>query len=84
MRITTALPKSLLSSKSFATVTMIVPTTGSSTPMDEFELMEMEDFFERLDDYNVFEEREIMYDNEGFEEEDLLEDQHIDAYWEEV
>jgi hypothetical protein len=63
---------------------MIVPTTGSSTPMDEFELMEMEDFFERLDDYNVFEEREIMYDNEGFEEEDLLEDQHIDAYWEEV
>ena len=52
--------------------------------MDEFELMEMEDFFERLDDYNVFEEREIMYDNEGFEEEDLLEDQHIDAYWEEV
>ena len=84
MRITTTLPKSLLSSRSFATVTMIVPTTGSNTPMDEFELMEMEDFFERLDDYNVFEEREIMYDNEGFEEEDLLEDQHIDAYWEEI
>jgi len=41
--------------------------------MDEYEDFYLdasyEDRFERFDDYNVFEEREIMNDAEGYEEE---------------
>ena len=35
--------------------------------MDEFEYYN-DDWYERHDDYNVFEEREIMNDQEGYED----------------
>tara|TARA_Y100000004_G_C8895506_1_gene403950 strand:+ start:1002 stop:1187 length:186 start_codon:yes stop_codon:yes gene_type:complete len=59
--------------------------------MDEYEDFYLdasyEDRFERFDDYNVFEEREIMNDAEGYEEEfdDYLDSEaaDFDADWRE-
>tara|TARA_B100001939_G_scaffold137977_1_gene119627 strand:+ start:1483 stop:1668 length:186 start_codon:yes stop_codon:yes gene_type:complete len=59
--------------------------------MDEYEDHYLdasyEDRFERFDDYNVFEEREIMHDAEGYEEEfdDYLDSEaaDFDADWRE-
>jgi len=51
--------------------------------MDEYDFYDDCDPFERLDDYNVFEEREIMNDAEGYEDYLDSEEADFDADWRE-